>query len=214
MLLTTAVLLSLGLLIAGQRIDVAVCNTDRVNESVISKAEVEAEAVYRRMHIEIVWHACGSSLASPQTHAPSLVIRVRNDKPPTMVGPASLDVMGKAHVEGHSGGTMADVYIPAIRATAEEHAADPSVLLGFVMAHELGHLLLGPGHTPGGVMQAVWGQKEIAAAGQRWLRFSKESAKQIQLVVEVRAAAAAQRMAHTLPVNESTSAVKPHHDQQ
>jgi hypothetical protein len=60
--------------------------------------------------------------------------------------------MGKAFVAGRYGGTVADVYLPAIRTTAEEHNADPRVVLGFVVAHELGHLLLGPGHTRDGVM--------------------------------------------------------------
>jgi hypothetical protein len=47
------------------------------------------------------------------------------------------------------------------------HDGDAGVLLGFVMAHELGHVLLGAGHTPDGVMQAAWG--EMYALRQRWL---------------------------------------------
>ena len=189
MLLMVAVF-SLTLLTAVQRIDVTICNPDGITQYLIFGAKVEIEAVYRPMHVQIVWHACETSFTPvARTRAPTFVIRLWNSRPPRTVGPASLDVMGKAFIEGHSGGTTADVYLQAIRATAEEYSADPSVVLGFVVAHELGHLLLGPGHTREGLMQAVWRQGEIDALRQRRLRFTRECAARIRLVLAVRTAA-------------------------
>ena len=68
------------------------------------------------------------------------------------------------------------------------HHGDSGVLLGFVMAHELGHLLLGAGHTPNGVMQAAWSQKQMDALRQRWLRFTEEGAARIRRALEARTA--------------------------
>jgi hypothetical protein len=48
------------------------------------------------------------------------------------------------------------------------------------MSHELGHLILGAGHTPDGVMQAFWGQWQMNALRQRWLKFSRDSAQRIR----------------------------------
>ena len=43
--------------------------------------------------------------------------------------------------------------------------------LGHVIAHELGHLLLGTGqHSAGGVMQGNWRGKQIVLATQRLLQ--------------------------------------------
>jgi Zn-dependent peptidase ImmA (M78 family) len=40
---------------------------------------------------------------------------------------------------------MADAYYGAIAQFGNSHQADPAEVLGYVVAHELGHLLLGPG---------------------------------------------------------------------
>jgi hypothetical protein len=186
-LLMTA-LCSVEILTAGQQMNVAVCNLGGVSEPVIAGGKAETELVYRSAGVQIVWHEC-EAFPPPagQAHDPWFVIRLRTDKPPLTVGPASLDVMGKAFVEEH-GGYMADAYLQAIQATSEKHRGDSSVLLGFVMAHELGHLLLGAGHTPDGVMQAAWGQKQMDALRQRWLRFTAECAGRIRHALEARTA--------------------------
>jgi hypothetical protein len=115
--------------------------------------------------VTIVWRECDTFPTPAELERdPWFVIRLRTGKPPLTVGPE------------HGGGYMADAYFQAIQATSEQHHGDSGVLLGFVMAHELGHLLLGPGHTPDGVMQGKWGQKQWDALRQRWLRFTEEGA--------------------------------------
>jgi hypothetical protein len=186
LLMTT--LYSASLLTAGQQMNVAVCNLGAVSGSVIVGAKAETELVYRSAGVQIVWHDC-EAFPPPagQTQNPWFVIRLRTDKPPLTVGPASLDVMGKAFVED-AGGYMADAYFQAVQATSEKHHGDSGVLLGFVMAHELGHLLLGAGHTPDGVMQAAWGQRQMDALRQRWLKFNDENATRIRRVLDTRTA--------------------------
>jgi hypothetical protein len=186
-LLMTA-LCSASLLMASQQMNVAVCNLGDVRGSVIAGAKAETELVYRSAGVQIMWHDC-EAFPPPagQTQDPWFVIRLRTDKPPLTVGPASLDVMGKAFVED-AGGYMADAYLQAVQATSEKHHGDSGVLLGFVMAHELGHLLLGAGHTSDGVMQAAWGQRQMDALRQRWLKFNEENATRIRRVLDSRTA--------------------------
>jgi hypothetical protein len=170
--------------------NVPVCNLDGVREPIVTAAKAETELVYRSAGVTIVWHDC-NEFPSPeaQKREPWFVVRLRTGKPPLTVGPASLDVMGKAFVEEHGGGNMADVYFRAIEATSEQHHGDSGVLLGFVMAHELGHLLLGAGHTPDGVMQPAWSQRQMNALRQRWMRFTEDSAARIRHALEARTAA-------------------------
>ena len=187
-LLMTA-LCSVELLAAGQQMNVAVCNLDGVREPIVAKAKAETELVYRSAGVTIVWRDCDTfPTAAELEREPWFIVRLRTGKPPLTAGPASLDVMGKAFVEDHGGGTMADAYFQAIQAKSEQHNGDSGLLLGFVMAHELGHLLLGPGHTPEGVMQAAWGQKQMDALRQRWLRFAGEGAARVRRALESRTA--------------------------
>jgi hypothetical protein len=60
---------------------------------------------------------------------------------------------------------------PAITRGASQMEVDATVLLGAVIAHELGHLLFGPSHTHTGVMSARLGPKEMQLASRGELRF-------------------------------------------
>jgi hypothetical protein len=83
---------------------------------------------------------------------------------------------------------MAYAYFQRVQFTAQLHDGDAGVLLGFVMAHKLGHLLLGVGHTPDGVMQAAWGDKQMYALRQRWLKFSDNCGERIRPALDARTA--------------------------
>jgi hypothetical protein len=180
MLLT--VVCSINLLAADREMNVAICNQGGVNEFILSEAKSEVDLVYSSAGVRIVWQDCEGS-----PDASWFMIRLRNDKPPRSAGAASLDVMGKAFVEDH-GGYLADAYFQAVEATAQLYNGNAGVLLGFVMSHELGHLLLGTGHTRDGVMQPAWGRKQMDALRQRWLKFSEDSAGRIRLALETRTA--------------------------
>ena len=69
----------------------------------------------------------------------------------------------------------------ARRAHNDDSAAELPVLLGCVIAHELGHLLLGsPGHYKFGIMQAQWGADQIRRALTGRLLFTKEQERIIR----------------------------------
>jgi hypothetical protein len=60
---------------------------------------------------------------------------------------------------------------PAVLRGAGQMEVDPAVLLGAVIAHELGHLLFGPSHTHSGVMSPRLGPNEMKLASRGELRF-------------------------------------------
>jgi hypothetical protein len=121
---------SVNLLAAGHEMNVAICNLGSVSEFVLSQAKSEANLVYSSAGVQITWHSCEEfPTAAPKDSAPWFAIRLRADKPPRTVGPASLDVMGKAFVE-ERGGYLADAYFQAIQSNAQLHSGDAGVLLG------------------------------------------------------------------------------------
>jgi len=160
---------------AAEQVNVSICNLGGLKESVVRKARAETEAVFRPSKIRIEWSDCDQP-SGPRT----FIIRLRADKPPHTAGPSSLDAMGRAFLGKDGSGYLADAYFQSVRELSDLHGADAAALLGVVIAHELGHLLLGPGHTPNGVMRSAWGSREMRAVGQRWLKFNREQRAKMQ----------------------------------
>src|SRR5262249_48328918 len=67
------------------------------------------------------------------------------------------------------------------RAIRDNFSSELPVIMGCVMAHELGHLLLGdPSHSSSGIMQPLWGREQIRQALIGGLKFTKEQASRLQ----------------------------------
>jgi len=89
--------------------------------------------------------------------------------PPKSIPPNSLGIVGS---EIH----RAYVFVDRVLPLALHNGADPGDLLGNVIAHEIGHLLLpDEGHSPGGIMQAEF---EMHMRGAR--RFTPAQAEAIR----------------------------------
>ena len=91
----------------------------------------------------------------------------------------SADAAGFAVLTPGDSGYAAISY-PAVEQTAGSVGADPGDLLGAAIAHEAGHLLLGPAHSPFGVMRAHFRLREIEMAGRGELLFSADQAARLR----------------------------------
>lgn len=66
----------------------------------------------------------------------------------------------------------------------QRYGTDPAKILGYVMAHELGHLLLGRGaHSFTGIMRGGWDRHQILSVEMSSLRFTNEQARLIRSTV-------------------------------
>lgn len=80
--------------------------------------------------------------------------------------PGDRGVLGSAVANSDGGGRLASIYVRNVRAAAHAHQSDFGLLLGRVTAHEIGHLLLGPGsHVPSGLMKKTWTSRDFAHGG-------------------------------------------------
>ena len=77
----------------------------------------------------------------------------------------------------------------AIRKTAQDHGVEWQTyqILGYSIAHELGHLLLGGEHAHRGVMQPVWGSSDLVLMSKRQIKFTPVERERIQQVLKIRA---------------------------
>jgi hypothetical protein len=166
---------------AGEKMTVSVCNPGQLPASVVVRAEEQAGVVFRAIDVEVEWQKCGEGAASAEAaHERRFEIRLRNDAPPKMAGPSSLEAMGRAYVPEEGTGFMADAYFRSVQLVAGADSSDVGALLGCVMSHELGHLLLGPGHVPNGIMRAAWKPQDVDAARKRSLKFNSAQGTRIR----------------------------------
>lgn len=91
----------------------------------------------------------------------------------------SADAAGFAVLTPGDSGYAAISY-PAVEEMANSLEADPGDLLGAALAHEVGHLLLGPTHTATGVMRAHFGPRDIEMVGRGELLFSPDQAARLR----------------------------------
>jgi hypothetical protein len=169
-----SVLFSTAAAFAGEHMRVAVCNIGELPAPAIQHAEAEAGYVFQSMGIEIQWTGCGAELDSEDARTrPDFIIRVRVGGHINKTGPVSLEAMGRAFMNEDGAGHMVDVYYGAIQQlTALYPVADRDQVLGCTMVHELGHLLIGAGHRPTGIMRAAWSEGELTAISRRHLKFN------------------------------------------
>lgn len=157
---------------AGESMNVVVCNLSQVPGPLVEHAQAEAAYVFRAIHVEVHWMDCGAE-AGITPPRPDYIVRVQFGGKISKACPISLDAMGRAFMDSAGYGFMVDTYFGAIHdLTLRFPLAGSSQLLGFVITHELGHLLIGPGHRPNGIVRASWGKQELEALNRGRLKFS------------------------------------------
>ncbi|MFQ5740712.1 MAG: hypothetical protein ACE5JX_17045 [Acidobacteriota bacterium] len=88
---------------------------------------------------------------------------------------------------GSSRGETFYVFYHQVAALATGEGVDPAHLLGQVLAHELGHILLGTKtHSAWGIMRARFTGRTLQRAGQGALLFTRKQSEQIQAGVAAR----------------------------
>ena len=97
------------------------------------------------------------------------------------------DVLGLAAVAADGTGRIAYVIYDRVRNVAWQAAIRDDDLLGYVMSHEIGHLLLPAGsHDTQGLMRPDWAVRELTSVDVLKLEFSQFQASQIRGAVERR----------------------------
>jgi hypothetical protein len=83
-------------------------------------------------------------------------------------------------VHGTTPGGIAIVFYENVKELSSESGSFFGEVLGDAMAHELGHLLPGSGHSSGGIMRARWTLRDLKLADPARLQFSREQVVLLQ----------------------------------
>jgi hypothetical protein len=165
-------------------IRVRVDNYTQASSGTIARAEREAARILSEAGLQTVWVDCpvGHSLSAAQDpcqeplEPADLVLRIL----PNATGNKFQDTVFGFAVQP----VLASVYYdyPARLARSDNAKSELHVVLGCVIAHELGHLLLGSNsHSSSGIMQPRWERKQVREAMTGGLLFNPAQAKSIQV---------------------------------
>jgi hypothetical protein len=182
-------------------ITVRIHNFAQVPADTLSQAELIASRVFREAGIELAWLDCPITSAEPgqdpdclQSSSAMLRLRILPH-----LAPQASDSLGKGAlgfavtVPRPEHGYLASVYYDRARQQAEKLALRTWQILGFAIAHEIGHLLLGPeSHSRSGLMRGKWDKDAMSWGVRGALLLSQEEAAAIRTDVAARLSAARQ----------------------
>ena len=167
---------------------VRIYDTTGVPVEDITAASTRAAAILRAAGIQPRWFHCRRAERPNQSSSGPCFAGVRPDDVVVRIlrSPQSETVshtlpLGEAVVdpENHQG-WLTTVFADRVVSLSDRAGADPSDVLGRVIAHEIGHLLLGARHhAKHGLMRAVWTDRELRRPfGLHW-HFSTSEARLI-----------------------------------
>jgi hypothetical protein len=147
-------------------ISIAICGSEQVPRPLLERAEVIAADVYRDIGVAIDWSEgdCGDNEGGLEVDLVS-----RDD----LEAPVADVTVGFAE----PGSSVAIILYDRVAKFSKRFGLKREVLLGYAIAHEVGHLLLPPhSHSLSGVMRATI---DIDQAAQKRLRFTREQGELI-----------------------------------
>jgi len=141
----------------------------RVPAESLNRARDDAARVFRLSGIALVW------VNAETCQAGCLTVRIVTR--PVSAKSRNQHILGVAPRTKEVRGRILWIFYPRIKAHSAELGMDASQLLGHVIAHEMGHLLLPSGtHSAAGLMRPIWDLAQVQAAGQGVLTFTPDQA--------------------------------------
>jgi hypothetical protein len=177
-------------------ITVLVYNYARLDPTVLTRAQQVATDIFKRAGLEAAWIHCPVSSAElekyPACHrevqTTDFGLRLLTaSMAERLSGPDDGDVLGFAQpCPDEEGGCLATIFYPRVDELASEVHDPMTRILGHVIVHELGHLLLGPGHSSSGIMQGIWSHSALKFMGWNLLLFMPKQSGELRADVAQR----------------------------
>jgi hypothetical protein len=166
-----------------------------ISRDLLAHSEGEAGSILRRAGLEVNWVDCPLSVAELESHpacqAPmgraDFSVKILTAKEAQQLSKRR-GVLGRAlECPGDGVGCSVYLFYRDVTELARETGASEAQLLGHALAHEIGHLLLGPNsHAASGVMRSNWQEQEMQAISRSFLLFTDQQSRLMQDEVSAR----------------------------
>ena len=158
----------------------------QVPRDVRAEAAKTVAQIYGALGVEMVWADwCVHAACRSDIQPAAMVDSRRRMLTVHIVGSAMPPFTHKAKVMGvaPTGGYMAYAFYDRITAFALRRELYLSTVLGYVIAHEVGHLLLREGHVDYGIMRSSWSASDLIQAQRGRLGFTSMQGHRIRAQV-------------------------------
>lgn len=175
-----------------------------ISRALLARAEGEATAILNQAGLELAWIDCPLTAAEresyPACQAPAgtadFAVKILTARG-TERFYSHHEALGQAlECPRNEIGCAAYIFYRDVLELAREGDAAEYQLLGHALAHEIGHLLLGPNsHAATGIMRARWSHQELQTMARAYLLFTDQQSERIRKEVSARNAIRHDRMA-------------------
>jgi hypothetical protein len=167
-----------------QRLTLVIYDYAHVRTETLAAAENTVSEIFGHANVQLIWRdgfvyaAERYGVLNPAPEDPAtLVVKLQPESQRVLYGVRSV-----CAGIGFPSGAIVFVRSFDSRSTISE-----ATRLGYVVAHELGHMLLGPNaHTLAGIMRGTWLAEDWEKAAQGALGFSRGQNKQIRMWIDQR----------------------------
>jgi hypothetical protein len=169
-------------------VKVSVFNDAQISDGKVATAESAAARLFAHAGIRIDWLNCGHATETGEERASCskaafpehFVVRLRQRSLNLNESTLGLSFLGDDGIGCH-----ADVFYAGVEPIQQEAGLSAEAILGLVIAHELGHLLLGTNsHAARGIMRANWKKQDLSLAGKGMLGFTENQAQKMRVRLE------------------------------
>ena len=142
-----------------------------VSAETLTRAKNDVSWIYGDIGVDVLWIDAAAKDADGR-FVIHLIIRPRALR---------FRMMGNTPGDSRERGGTAFVYRDPVLDAARGRGQNVARVLGYVMAHEMGHLLLPyPSHSVTGIMHAAWSGEQLRDIGAGTLRFTPAQARAIR----------------------------------
>jgi hypothetical protein len=178
---------------AAAEVTVHYYNMAGISSKAMLDAVRTADETFRSVGVQVRWVDClavaasGTGRCTGSSGPMVFEMRITDTKERSIASP-TLVTMGEALLVPGGGSVYAKVFVPRVMAWAKHLDVPVSRVLGYSIAHELGHLLMERGtHSNFGIMRAQWGRGERVHISAGRLQFDGFDARRIRSrIAEVR----------------------------
>jgi hypothetical protein len=163
-------------------VSISVHNYADVPTELLTAAEDQAREIFRHAGLETVWLNCSPKLENLEPascyfgDATHLTLKISPHAMNAQVRDR-IDVLGTAYPDEKGAGYFAYVFYDRVQELAQRRRLGHA-LLADVMAHEIGHLLLGSNsHSMSGIMCAHWNYDELRHVAEGAMSFVPAQAR-------------------------------------
>lgn len=180
---------------SGLTITLRIYNYARVVPAELTEAENVAAVILRKARIEPAWIDCplseGELDAFPDCQRPltpsQFVLRLVTQPPPNYSVAHQGEIGVALACREQDAGCSAYLSYPSVKDWAERADTAADRILGHVIVHEIGHLLLGPdSHSRSGVMRPDWDVEDLGAMARNFICFTSGQAHSVRVEVRKR----------------------------